>query len=705
MVEYRASNFGGELQGDLLAASFNGSVIRYKLNATGDAVVLQENLVNFATPLDVTAQGDGDVFPGTIWTANHTTDSISVYEPNDFDPFVCTGAYNAALDEDGDGFNNADEIDNGTDPCSAGSLPPDVDGDFISDLNDPDDDNDGILDTVDRFAIDPDDGLTTAIPVSCPADEAITVTGCLRFASGSVSGTLLNLGFTGLMTNQVDDYLNLFDPDDLITGGASPDFTVQNTPTGDALDTSNDQRNGFQFGVAPHTGPFTVHTRVSQPFPVGPPTDFQSVGVAIGPGDQANYAKLVIAANGGAGGIEFGSEVADIFTGTVTPEPGVLGNSVEIDLYLTMDPNAATDNVAAAYSIDGGPLQAIGTASVPVAWFDGTQAVAVGVISTSRGATPFPATWGLLEVYQDDGVVAVSGAEMTVTPNSGNINASTFTSNSMVISNTSVGKKVTKVTIDLSTGLLPDVVFDPNGTAGDVGGTPKGFTIDSLGGTGTVGHTFLSPHDGIVNDGFDVLEITFTDFDPGEALGFSIDIDPTSIQGVGAPGPGQSGSISGLEMTGATVTFEFDDTSTLVAQAFGDGSLAGSKVVAQEAAPPALTSMSIAGVPSPPAVVPDPAQTVDIVGPAGASVELIVVEGALFLTGVPGGGYDLDPFEANSAIQVTFVQGTIAGDGTLSLGITLTNTDPDGGLNYIVGAVVDAGGNAGPVSGPIVLQF
>ena len=34
----------------------------------------------------------------------------------------CTGAYSQTLDEDGDGYTNADEIDNGTDPCSAGDT-------------------------------------------------------------------------------------------------------------------------------------------------------------------------------------------------------------------------------------------------------------------------------------------------------------------------------------------------------------------------------------------------------------------------------------------------------------------------------------------------------------------------------------------------------------------------------------------------------
>jgi hypothetical protein len=69
-------------------------------------------------------------------------------EPNDFGGGggpTCTGADNPALDEDGDGYSNADEIDNGTNPCSAASTPDDNDGDFVSDLNDTDDDNGQLL--------------------------------------------------------------------------------------------------------------------------------------------------------------------------------------------------------------------------------------------------------------------------------------------------------------------------------------------------------------------------------------------------------------------------------------------------------------------------------------------------------------------------------------------------------------------------------
>ena len=36
----------------------------------------------------------------------------------------------------------------------------------------------------------------------------------------------------------------------------------------------------------------------------------------------------------------------------------------------------------------------------------------------------------------------------------------------------------------------------------------------------------------------------------------------------------------------------------------------------------------------------------------GLDSELLIVEGGLFLAGVPNGGLDIDPFEANTALQV-----------------------------------------------------
>jgi hypothetical protein len=52
-----------------------------------------------------------------------------------------------SLDNDADGYSNIDETDNASDPDLASSLPADNDGDFVSDINDANDDNDGIPDS------------------------------------------------------------------------------------------------------------------------------------------------------------------------------------------------------------------------------------------------------------------------------------------------------------------------------------------------------------------------------------------------------------------------------------------------------------------------------------------------------------------------------------------------------------------------------
>src|SRR5690606_19300008 len=175
----------------------------------------------------------------------NNTMSYAIYDIN------CTGAYDAQVDDDLDGYSNADEIDNGTDPCSAGSKPHDYDNDLVSDLNDDDDDNDGLADTVDHFALDPSNGQDTFLPIDYP------------FLNGEPGFGFFGVGHTGLMTNKNDDYASLFDPEhpDLIVGGA---VGVLSAPaeSGDAR--SNTQRYAFQFGVnlgeAPQ--PFTIRTRL-----------------------------------------------------------------------------------------------------------------------------------------------------------------------------------------------------------------------------------------------------------------------------------------------------------------------------------------------------------------------------------------------------------------------------------------------------------
>jgi len=83
LTEYTTSHFGGQLQGNLLAASFDKQIWRIALTPDGTQVANLAPLFSAvgATPLDVIAAGDEDPFPGTIWVADHAGDTIFVFEP------------------------------------------------------------------------------------------------------------------------------------------------------------------------------------------------------------------------------------------------------------------------------------------------------------------------------------------------------------------------------------------------------------------------------------------------------------------------------------------------------------------------------------------------------------------------------------------------------------------------------------------------
>ena len=82
LVEYRSTAFGGRLAGSLLAAGFDNRIYRMRLRADGGLArkeILFEDVRQ--VPLDVTAQTDGEAFPGTIWVGDITDGSITVFEP------------------------------------------------------------------------------------------------------------------------------------------------------------------------------------------------------------------------------------------------------------------------------------------------------------------------------------------------------------------------------------------------------------------------------------------------------------------------------------------------------------------------------------------------------------------------------------------------------------------------------------------------
>ncbi len=279
----------------------------------------------------------------------------------------------------------------------------------------------------------------------------------------------------------------------------------------------------------------------------------------------------------------------------------------------------------------------------------------------------------------------------------GGLNASTYGGNSSFqITNQSTGNlQVTGVSFDLSTGILPDMVFDPTGSGGDA--TAQCFTAGgSAAAVGLVApaNPCVSPFSGARNGGFDILSTTFTDFNPGETFTFAVDLDPNSIQGVA--GAGNAGAVSGYELVGATLTVTFNDGSTLVSSLYEDGSLGGSQAVVTALAP-ATPTITVAGLPSTPATVGDLDQTITVAGTPGDHVSLLVMDSRLYIaSGDAPFGVSDDTYYANEAMSgKTLYTGVIGAGGTVDIPVTLLvtpsgNATPDGGLNQLI-AVTSAG--------------
>ncbi|MFK8080599.1 MAG: malectin domain-containing carbohydrate-binding protein [Granulosicoccus sp.] len=407
LTEYTASNLSGALAGDLLAVSWDNKVYHVSFKSSGELKDINVLFSNVGvSPLDVTAQSDTAIFPGTIWVADLQSRNIIVYEPDDYEGGGsgmggCTvGGGNG--DADGDGFSDSDEIANGTDGCSAADVPADVDGDQLSDLVDPDDDNDNILDVDDPFAIDASNGAGTPLPVDYQWEN-----------DSPDPGFIASLGFTGLMTNGVDSYQDQYDLNEMTIIGAAGVVTVDNVPPGDPLVGNNSQQFGFQFGVdvGPSSGLFRVQTRLLAPFAGFVPKLHQSMGVYIGTGDQDNYLKLIIKHN-----------VVQVLTeveGKIYFEQSDaidISESDYVDLILEVDPASA---IATAYlqitkDDQTGQEVQIATVDFPAAWLAGSTKLAVGILSTSINAQTFPATWDFLTVKPLDGVVVNQPPKVTI---------------------------------------------------------------------------------------------------------------------------------------------------------------------------------------------------------------------------------------------------------------------------------------------------
>jgi hypothetical protein len=679
LTEYVTNNFAGALKGDLLIASFDNTVKRVKLSADGTQAVLTENLFTNvgAQPLDVTAPSSG-AFAGSIWVCDIGTSKIYVFEPT-------SGTTGNLNDLDGDGYLNDDETANGTDPNNPGDVPTDFDHDFASDLTDPNDDNDAFPDTSDKFAVDAANGSNTPVGTFYDWEN-----------EGASPGGLLGLGFTGLMTNGTSNYASLYDHSKLTAGGAAGVLTLDRATVGTALGSANTQEQAFQFGVnvGGQTAPFVAETSVLGPWSGLTPHVGEEMGFYLGTGDQDNYLELVLTGDSG-GSIKLAKEVGGTFT-TIATQPLAMPGSGFVELHLSVNPDNNT--VQASYSVsDGASVNLGGATAIPASWI--SSVMAVGLISTdSTPASAVPATWDFLAVVPGVVVTGDAAAKVEVFTQGSLDNSSTAKTDSFRIHNNATGgRKISSVTFDLRTAFMPDMVFDPNGTGGDTRGID--FTADSGGAaTGLGEDIFAVDHDG----GFDTLTIDFDDFDPGEVFTFHVDVDPTSVRGSAPPGPADAASVSGLEISGATITVHYEDGGVINGQLFAlpEGSdfyKVHSQATLNESPATAAPQISLVGVTTP-AVVQSAAQKVHIVAPPGSTVRLLQTEVALQLAGVPGGGFDIDPYEANKVVFVRDDVATVPAAGFIDVNVTLHDSRTEGGINYFTAVIELPGGETGAVS-------
>ncbi|WP_154019144.1 malectin domain-containing carbohydrate-binding protein, partial [Halococcus agarilyticus] len=310
-----------------------------------------------------------------------------------------------------------------------------------------------------------------------------------------------------------------------------------------------------------------------------------------------------------------------------------------------------------------------------------------------------------LSVEEESSGGDVGSATVAVNDGAG-IGASTYSGGSFEITNTG-DKQIESVTFDVSESLVPDAVFDPDGTAGD--STAKQLSIDSESGDGVGvvstadGDVFSQPHNGQDNaEGYDVMSIGFDDFDAGETVGFSIDLDPTTIKGVS--GAGGAGSVSGLEIAASSATVEYADGSTQTTDLASDGSDGGSQATAKADIPDAPTlgvqGVSLQGTDFPghqAGTVSDTAQTLTLSGPADATVQLTHVVGSEG----PSDGYDIDDYEIDSAESVDTQSVTLDSSGEATVQVSLSESN----LDYFVASVQDGTGDTGQASDVVILDY
>ncbi len=347
--------------------------------------------------------------------------------------------------------------------------------------------------------------------------------------------------------------------------------------------------------------------------------------------------------------------------------------------------------------------------------------------------------------------VANGAAELSITLSADNVQTSNFGANSFQLTNTGT-KDIEKVELDVTNALYPDSVFDPFGEAGDT--TAKLLTINTPGSTGVIapdhgtsgapGTTYIGAGGTAGFEGIQLLFDAATDggFNPGETIGFAVDMDPNSIAGAekstldsGADPTWDIGGISGAELIGSSFTVTFTDGTTATGQLQGAGNQGGSQGLATQApAGPAVSltvnGLTAGGVGAYGAGGP----SVIVNGPAGQTARVVLTKGIIqpvtneFSTGTPAeqtyapilqaqlDALAASDFPANNAAEFQTVDVVLTGSDQDISGLFDFTQVPvyelavdEGQVPLgLVASVIDPSNDdlaIGPVSAPIYLQF
>ena len=268
---------------------------------------------------------------------------------------------------------------------------------------------------------------------------------------------------------------------------------------------------------------------------------------------------------------------------------------------------------------------------------EGDEAFTINLTEVSSNAQLGIASAAVTIEDDDEASPANGKAVLAITANSNNVQISNFGNNSFQITNTG-DKEITQVNIDVTNALYPDSVFDPFGVAGDTASKP--LTINTGGGTGVIAPNNDSYIGAGGTAGFEEIQLLFDEnvnggFEPGETVGFSVDMDPNSVAGAqknlldaGSSPAWDVGGVSGAELIGSTFTVTFADGTTASGQLQGVGNQAGSQALASQDASNTSVSLAVNGLEAGDVGTYDAGgPSVIVNGPAGQTARIVLTKG------------------------------------------------------------------------------